>query len=281
MLITIVGLGVIGGSYALALEKIKAKLYGIDTNNNSIRRAIEMGIIRDGALYNTQEAERMIKLTDLLILCIYPNDIKKFLEKYKHCFKESLIITDVTGIKHKLIDEITNMLPNGVDFIFTHPMAGREKRGIDYSSEYIFKKANFIITPIPTNKESNIKIIEDLARCMRFKRITRISPEEHDKIIALTSQLPHVIAVSLINSDDLNIDTGAFIGDSYREITRIANINEDLWSQLFLGNKENLIDRIEKFQEELSNIKKQLKNDDVNTLKIIFKSASRKRSVLD
>lgn len=240
MVITIVGLGVIGGSYALSLEKFRDDIYGIDINKKSLDIAKEFGIIKDGALSSSKESIDIIKSTDLLILCVYPNKIKDFIEEYKEYFKDTLIITDVVGVKEVYMNDIIKLLPRGVDFVFAHPMAGREKKGLEYASKKIFKNANFIITPTPVNKEENIKLIEDLAYEMGFRSIKRIAPKEHDLIISFTSQLPHAIAVSLINSDNINMDTGDFIGDSYRELTRIANINEELWSELFLGNKEQL-----------------------------------------
>lgn len=281
MVITIVGLGVIGGSYALALEPFKFDIYGIDINELTLKNAKEMGIITDGAVYGSENSEQIISKTDLLVLCVYPNDIKSFITKYKKHFKDDLIITDTTGIKSKFINEVVELLPEGVDFVFAHPMAGREKRGLEYASEYIFRKANFIITPIPSNTERGIEMVEGLAYDMRFKRVMKVSPKEHDEIISFTSQLPHAIAVSLINSDNLEVNTGAFIGDSYRELTRIANINEDLWSELFLGNKDNLIERIDEFQEQLSVLKKYLIEDKDQELKALFRESSRRRETLE
>lgn len=279
--ITIVGLGVIGASYAHALISSDYNLYGIDINEKSINTAKTLGIINDGAIYNSSDTNKIISKTDLLILCIYPRDIKTFLEKYKMYFKRGLIITDVTGIKTKVINDIDKILPYYVDFVFAHPMAGKEKRGINYSSKDMFEKANFIITPIPTNLEENIDLIENLAYTIGFKNVKKISPEEHDQIISFTSQLPHAIAVSLINSDNLNINTSSFIGDSYRELTRIANINEDLWSELFLENKENLINSIDQFQNKLESLKQCLILADSNTLRDMFIESSNRREKLD
>lgn len=281
MVITIVGIGVIGGSYALSLEKFRDNIYGIDINKKSLDIAKEFGIIKDGSLSSSKESIEIIKNTDLLIICVYPNKIKDFIEEYKEYFKESLIITDVVGIKEVYMNDIINLLPKGVDFVFAHPMAGREKKGLEYASKKIFKNANFLITPTPVNKEENIQLIENLANEMGFKNIKRVSPKEHDLIISFTSQLPHAIAVALINSDNFNMDTGAFIGDSYRDLTRIANINEELWSELFLGNKENLIERIDNFKEHLDGIRECLINEDGSNLKEIFIESSKRREKLE
>ncbi len=280
MIVTVVGLGVVGGSYCLALKNKNVDVYGIDIDYKTLRKAKDMNIIKEGFMYNSIDSKDLVSKSDMLIVSIYPTKIKEFIEVYKSYFGEELIITDVTGIKEKLISELEDILPNHVDFIFGHPMAGREKRGIDYASSNVFEKANFIITPTGKNKERHIKVVEDLAYDMGFSNVSRISPKEHDFIISFTSQLPHVLAVSLINSDDLAFDTGNFIGDSYRELTRIANINEDLWSELFLGNKENLLTRIENFEKELLKLKNCLLNDDDEVLKEIFKEATRRRERL-
>lgn len=282
MNITIVGLGVIGGSYALSLKDYKEfNIYGIDVNKDSLLKTKSLGIIKEGALFKSQESKEIVRNTDLLILCIYPKDIINFINIYKSEFKENLIITDVTGIKEYFIESVLEILPEGIDFVFSHPMAGREKRGFEYASAEVFQKANFIITPVKENREENLKLIEDLAFKMGFSNVKRISPKSHDEIISFTSQLPHAIAVSLVNSDDLGIDTGKFVGDSYRELTRIAKINEELWSQLFLGNKENLINRIESFQRELEKIKSALCCNDQESLKTLFRNSTEKRENLE
>ncbi|MGL5616983.1 MAG: prephenate dehydrogenase [Sarcina sp.] len=282
MVITIVGLGVIGGSYGLALKgKIYgAKVQGIDIKESTVKKALEMDIISKGALYGSKESEEIMRETDLLIVCLYPSEVKSFIENYKNFFKENLIITDTTGIKEHFIGEVINSLPETVDFVFAHPMAGREKKGIEYASRKVFIDANFIITINHRNKKENIDKIEELAKLMGFGKIEKISPKDHDKIISFTSQLPHAIAVSLINSDNYNMETGAFIGDSYRDLTRIANINENLWSELFIGNKKNLIEAIENFQKEISIIKDFIINEDINNLKEFFVKATEKREKL-
>lgn len=159
-------------------------------------------------------------------------------------------------------------------------MAGREKRGIDYASKEVFRGANYLITVTDKNKEENIKILEDIIYDMGFKRIKRIDPIFHDKMIGFTSQLPHAIAVALINSDEEDRDTGSFIGDSYRDLTRIANINEDLWSELFIGNKDNLIESIDNFINEINYIKSALVESDEKRLKELFIKSSKRREKL-
>ena len=277
MRIVIVGLGVVGGGYAMALKEAGyTEVYGIDNNIETLRKAKSLGIIKEGY---TDEKE-IIKIADLIVLAVYPNLVKKFIINNKEDFKDGAIITDVTGIKQLFIDEITSILPKNIDFVFAHPMAGREKKGIDYATNKVFKGANFLITVTDNNKAENLELIENLAYKMGFKNVKKICPKYHDEMIAFTSQLPHALAVALINSDVEGRNTGEFIGDSYRDLTRIANINEALWSQLFLGNKEKLLKAIYNFEEELDKIKNCLEHEDKEALQNLFIKSSLRREKL-
>ena len=277
MRIVIVGLGVIGGGYAMALKEAGyTEVYGIDKNTETLRKAKSLGIIKEGY----EDEKEIIQDADLIVLAVYPNLVKDFIINNKEHFKDGAVITDVTGIKQLFINEITKILPENIDFVFAHPMAGREKKGIDYATNQVFKGANFLITVTDRNKDENLDLIENLAYKMGFKHIKRICPKYHDEMIAFTSQLPHALAVALINSDIEGRNTGEFIGDSYRDLTRIANINESLWSQLFLGNKENLLQAIYNFEEELDKIKSCLENEDKEALQEFFIKSSLRREKL-
>ena len=277
MKILIVGRGVIGGGYAMALKEAGYnEVYGIDTNEETLKKAKEMKIIKEGF---TREDE-IISEMNLIILAIYPNLVKDFIVKNKNKFKENALITDVTGIKQLFINDIVEILPQNIDFVFAHPMAGRENKGIDYATNKVFQGANFLIVETKKNKEENIRKIENLAKEMGFKHIKRTTPTFHDEMIAFTSQLPHVLAVALTNSDIENRNTGEFIGDSYRDLTRIANMNEKLWSLLFLGNKKNLLEAMNNFEAEFDKIKKCIEeNDEKNLQKLFIKSTIRREQL--
>lgn len=277
MNIVIVGLGVVGGSFAMALKDAGYKdVFGVDTNVETLKKAKELGIIKEGST----EGEKFFKNADLTIVAIYPKLVHGFVEKNRSFFKEGSVITDATGIKGMFIKSIIDILPEKVDFVFGHPMAGREKKGIDFASSKVFKGANYIITPIERNKKESIELIEKLAYDMGFARVRRITPEYHDEMIGYTSQLPHAMAVALINSDEEGRDTGSFIGDSYRDLTRIANINGELWSELFLGNKDNLLKAINNFELELDLIKKAIyENDKEQLMKYFAKSTERREKL--
>ncbi|CUU50571.1 prephenate dehydrogenase [Clostridium beijerinckii] len=277
MKIVVVGLGVIGGSFTMALKEAGYKdVYGIDINEESLEKAKKLGLIREGY----KNGEEVIKSADFIIISLYPRLVKKFIIDNKNNFKDGAVITDATGIKKMFIEDIVNILPKNIDFVFGHPMAGREKKGIDFASSQVFKGANYILTPVSRNKEENLNMVEDLIYKIGFKRVKRITPEYHDEMIGYTSQLPHSLAVALVNSDVEGRETGSFIGDSYRDLTRIANINEDLWSELFLGNKENLLKSIENFEVELDKIKDAIEKDDKETLKEIFIKSTKRREKL-
>ncbi|MCC3868115.1 prephenate dehydrogenase [Terrisporobacter mayombei] len=277
MKILIVGLGVIGGGYAMALKEAGYKeVYGVDKNADTLDKAKKLGIIKEGFI----NADEIISKVDLIVLAIYPNLVKKFIIRNKNKFKKNALITDVTGIKELFIHDITEILPENIDFVFAHPMAGREKKGIDYATNKVFEGANFLIIENNKNKEENLKLIEGLAYEMGFKHIRRTTPKFHDEMIAFTSQLPHVLAVALINSDLENRNTGKFIGDSYRDLTRIANMNEDLWSLLFLGNKENLLTVINNFEQEVNKIKKCIEDEDKSGLEELFIRSTKRRERL-
>lgn len=279
--VTIVGLGVIGGAFAQSFKDMGIKtVYGIDIDEDTLKKAEESRIITKGFLKTKDPLEK----SDLVIITLYPNLMKSFFVNNIENFKENAIITDVVGIKGKIIEEIAPIIAKSeknIDFIFGHPMAGREKRGIDFADSKVFQNANYIIIEDESNKKENLELLSEIIRKMGFKAISYLSAQEHDEIIAFTSQLTHAIAVSLVNSDNQKYDTNRFIGDSYRDLTRIAKINEDLWSELFLGNKENLLKMIQQFENELDIIKEALKNNDIGTLKDKFISSTKRREKID
>lgn len=277
MKIVVVGLGVIGGSFTMALKKAGYnEVYGIDTNKESLEKAKRQGLIKDGFI----SGEEVLKDADFVVISLYPRLIKKFILDNEKNFKDGAVITDTTGTKKLFIEDVINVLPHNIDFIFGHPMAGREKKGIDFASAEVFSGANYIITPVERNKSENLDLVENLVYKLGFKSVRRITPEYHDEMIGYTSQLPHTLAVALVNSDIEGRETGGFIGDSYRDLTRIANINEDLWSELFLGNKENLLKSIESFETELDKIKDAIKSDDKESLRNLFIKSTKRREKL-
>ena len=278
MNICIIGLGLVGGTYALALRenpKIN-KIAAIDINQEAINKAIELGIIDNGGT----DSKDFLPEADLVIISLYPKLILDFIKDNLDNFKKGAIITDAAGVKKSIMDEV-NKIPLEADFIFGHPMAGREKIGLQYADKYIFKNANYILTPNEKNKSENIATLKEIIYSMGFKNVSEITADAHDEIISFTSQLTHAIAVALVNSDNMKFDTNRFVGDSYRDLTRIAKINSKLWSELFLENKENLIHKIDAFQEKMEYIKNALLNDDADALEKEFQESTKRRELID
>lgn len=278
MNICIIGLGLVGGTYALVLRenpKIN-KITAIDIDQEAINKALELGIIDNGGT----DSKDFLPEADLVIISLYPKLILDFIKDNLDNFKKGAIITDAAGVKKSIMDEV-NKIPLEADFIFGHPMAGREKIGLQYADKNIFKNANYILTPNEKNKSENIATLKEIIYSMGFKNVSEITADAHDEIISFTSQLTHAIAVALVNSDNMKFDTNRFVGDSYRDLTRIAKINSKLWSELFLENKENLIHKIDAFQEKMEYIKNALLNDDADALEKEFQESTKRRELID
>lgn len=271
--VLIIGLGLIGGSYAKGLTKAGYDVYAIDTNSQSIDFATKNGIIKKGS---TNIDTDLISTADLIIFGLYPKTMISWIFTNQHFFKKGAVITDVSGVKCGIIDEIETFLRDDVEFIASHPMAGKEVSGVENADENIFLKANFIITPTENSSENAINIVQKLAKDLNFMRISTLTPQEHDQAIGFLSQLTHAIAVSLMNCND-NDDFVKYTGDSFRDLTRIAMINENLWSELFFCNRDILVENINTFQQELENLKQTLINDELDELKDLFISSTNRR----
>ena len=274
--ITIVGLGLIGGSYAMALNELSPKnIWGIDIDINTLNYAESLGIIDKGYL----DPRVPLSKSDIVIICLYPNATIQFIKNNIEYFKDGVIITDTAGIKNKVINEIELFLPNNLEFIGGHPMAGKEYNGIRNATKDLFVDANYIITPTKNNSILNIKIIEDLIMKLGCKRVVKVSSEEHDEIIAYTSQLPHIIANALINSD-IKEDVNLFEGGSFNDVTRVANINISLWLELIMENKDNIIKSLDVFSNNIKNIQDAIRDNDNNKLELIFENGNYKKKLL-
>lgn len=264
MKIVIVGLGNIGGSFALAIKEsgLDHEVYAIDKDVTALRTAEEQKLIIKGF----ESPSEIVPDADFIIFSVYPLILEDVVRAYIPYLSDNTIITDVTGVKRTLIGKIEPLLPEKVDFIFSHPMAGRENSGLAFASARVFQGANYLITPTKRNHRSNIDFLTQFVKDIGFKNVTEITPEFHDEIIGFTSQLTHTIAVSLINSDVVERNTKEYTGDSYRDLTRIANINEKLWPELFIMNKDYLVEHIDNFKMQLDKLAKAIDDEDVETM---------------
>lgn len=271
--ILIVGLGLLGGSYALGLKQKGFKVSAIDVSEKTIEYAKDNGIV-DFA--TTDVDTELIKSADLIIFALYPHIFCKWVKDYGKYFKSGTIITDVTGVKGAIIKDINSNLPFGVEFIAAHPMAGKESGGIENSNTEMFKNANYIVVPTEQNSEEAVKLCEDLGETLGFANVSKLSVADHDKMIAFLSQLTHCIAVSLMCASD-NPDLVKYTGDSFRDLTRIADINDRMWSELFLCNREALLNEMDNYRKAFEDLYEAIKNNDTNTMREMMKLSTARR----
>ncbi len=275
--ILIVGLGLMGGSYAKGLSSKGYKVKAIDKDPEAISYALEHKMITEGADYPSAE---LIGEADLVIFALYPHVFIQWIKDNQQLFKSGAVISDVTGVKSCVVYEIQDMLRPDVEFIAAHPMAGREKSGIEYSDETVFYGANYIVVPTDKNSFDAIETCKAIGQTLGFARISSLPPKAHDEMIGFVSQLTHCIAVCLMtcsNSDHL-VD---YTGDSFRDLTRIARINENMWSELFLLNKDALLAQMEKFMAEMEKFHNMLKEGDTEGMKEKMRLSSEKRELFN
>lgn len=271
----IVGLGVLGGSYAQVLSASGYHVTGIDIDTETVSYALQQGWIEKGS-----ENAEDVKDADIVVCALYPHVFEEWIKENGHYLKKGCILTDVTGVKEKIISRINALLPEEVEFIACHPMAGRESRGIHFADSSRFKDANFIIVPSDKNSPEAVSVARQLAKILGFTRISELSAEEHDKMIGFLSQLTHVIAVSLMNVSD-NTHLVSYTGDSFRDLTRIAKINEDMWPELFILNKENLIREIQDFIDEMNDFCTLIEKEDYDAMKQKMIISTKRRKKFD
>ncbi|MBQ8594347.1 MAG: prephenate dehydrogenase [Oscillospiraceae bacterium] len=275
--ILIVGLGLIGGSYAKALRKLGFKISAITLNQEDIDYAIENGIIDEGF---TEPLPEVLGKAELIIFALYPKVFMEWIEEYQKFLKPGALLTDVTGVKSSVVYKIQEMLRPDVEFIAAHPMAGKEVYGVQNSDPKIFHGANYIVTPTEKNTEAAIEDCLELGRLMGFNRVSVLTPEKHDEMIGFVSQLTHCIAVSLMNCYD-GEKLQDYTGDSFRDLTRIARINDEMWSELFLMNKETLLEQMDKFLSEFGKLRDTLENGDRETMREMMRVSTARRALFD
>jgi prephenate dehydrogenase len=275
--ILIIGLGIIGGSYAKGFTKNGYKINAIDTNEETIKFALDNGIIAKGS---SQVDAELIGAADVVIFALYPHIFKEWIAENQHLSSRGTIITDVTGVKSQVVYKVQEILRSDVEYIPAHPMAGRERSGVEYADPMVFEGANYIVTPTDKNTRAAVKICKQLGEILGFLRISELTPEKHDEMIAFLSQLTHCIAVVLMNCNDSE-GLEKYTGDSFRDLTRIAKINDRMWSELFLMNKEALLSEMDKFIEEFTEFRSYLANEDGKRMREKMRASSARRSLFD
>ena len=264
MKITVVGLGLIGGSLCKAIKKhTNHTVYGIDINKETLEMALSQNAI--------DAVTDDLSLADITIVSLYPITTIDYIKENASKFKKGSIVIDTCGIKKAIVDAATPVLAeNDVTFIGVHPMAGREFSGFEYSLDNLFDDASFIITPDKSVSQTKINLIEDFAYSIHFKKVVTATPEEHDQIIAFTSQLAHVVSNAYIKSPTHQKQLG-FSAGSFQDLTRVAKLNETMWTPLFLLNKDPLCFEIDYIIARLTEYRDAMQNNDAERLKSLLR----------
>lgn len=267
MKILVAGLGLIGGSLCKAVKsKTDYSVIGLDNNDDVIKKALACGAIDEKA------DDKNIGECDYIIVCLHPEPAEKFMLENMSRFMKSAILTDVCGIKGKLVRRVNaEAVKYGIRYVGTHPMAGKERFGFDFSDGELFENANFIVTPVDDTDKDAVDTVINLAKTIGFGKIVITSPEEHDRTIAYTSQLAHVVSSAYVKSPTMLQETG-FSGGSFQDMTRIATMNEYMWSSLFLSNSECLVSEIDMLIENLRTYRDAIENNDEAALRELIKT---------
>ena len=277
MKILIVGLGLIGGSYAEALSKKGYEVGAIDQKQEAIDFALRKEYIASG---KTSVDKDYVGKFDIVVFALYPHAFVEWIEKYQNCLKSGAIVTDVTGVKGVVVCDVQNALRKDVEFIAAHPMAGRECSGVENAKAEIFEGANYIVVPTEKNTQEAIELCKDLGRELGFKHISELSVKQHDETVGFLSHLTHCIAVSLMVCKESG-HLADYTGDSFRDLTRIAKINDEMWSELFLLNKDEIVEQMNLFEQHFGKLKECIQNDDREGIREMMRLSTKRRKVFD
>ena len=272
--IAVVGLGLIGGSMAMALHGFEEyEILGVDVSQPTLRYALEHGIVDR----ISDNAGAVLGEADVVFLCMHPQGIVNFLAEYRDQFKAGAMVTDVCGIKGAIVDA-AKVLPETVSFVGGHPMAGTEFSGIQHAIPNMFRAAHYILTPNEQSAPEHIALMERIANYVGCADVVKTSPEQHDAIIAYTSQMMHIIAVSVCDDPSL-FEYQGFEGDSFRSCTRVAALDVPLWTQLFSLNSSALCNALEHLEHNLHAYRQAIQNGERELLmeKLTYSSARKRK----
>ncbi len=275
--ILIVGLGLMGGSYARGFKKLGFTVTAITRSQSSIDYALENGIIDRGSC---TPDPALIGEADLIVFALYPHVFINWIAENQAAMKPGVLLTDVTGVKGSVVERVQELLRPDVEFIAAHPMAGREVYGVENSDDAIFRGANYIVTPTAKNTQAAIEDCLEIGRLLGFAHVSVLSPEKHDEMIGFVSQLTHCIAVTLMDCcDDEKLRD--YTGDSFRDLTRIARINDEMWSELFLMNRTALLRQMDRFSEAFFRLRQALSDEDRETMREMMRVSTQRRALFD
>ncbi len=273
MNIAVVGIGIIGGSICKALKKNTSHyVIGVNRTRSTLEQALA-----DGAIDEIGN-ETTLRKADIIILATYPHACIEYTEKYGEYMKGA-IVTDSSGIKREICPRMVELSKKfGFEFVGAHPMAGKEKNGYSVSDAALFDGASYIVVPCNASDEAVNKVCA-LALEMGFGSIKKTDPEEHDRMIAFTSQLPHVLACAYVLSPCC-LNHKGFSAGSYKDVSRVANINAGLWSELFLENRDPLIGELETLRDNIIEITDAIKANDKPRIEELLEKAHHTKELL-
>lgn len=272
--IVIVGLGLIGGSLAKAFQKYsECQIAGIDRDPGVLKAALACGAIdKIGGDADIREA-------DVLYLCLYPQADIDFVASHAHLIPPDCVVTDTCGIKSEICAHLPRIAQeHGFLFAGGHPMAGKEKSGFAASDADLFLDASYILVPCGAPQRA-VDLLKAIAAELRFGGTVETTPEKHDRMIAFTSQLPHVLACAYVMSPCCPEHNG-FSAGSYRDVSRVANINEQLWAELFIDNREALVGELDTLITNITKIKDAVSKNDAEALRILLRRGRQIKEVL-
>lgn len=263
--IGIVGLGLIGASFAKSAKKnIDAKIYGYDIDRNVTEYALLSGVIDD------KLNEETLALCDSVFICLYPDACVDYVRKNGKCFKKDAIVLDCAGVKRSVCTPCFEVAKQeGFHFIGGHPMAGTQYSGIKYAKDTMFHNACFVLVPKHYEDVEIINKAREIVLSVGFSRVSVMTPERHDELIAYTSQLAHVVSNAYVKSPSAKNHKGISAG-SYKDLTRVAYLNENMWTELFMDNKDNLLREIDYIIKSLAEYADALRAGDEEKLKALL-----------
>lgn len=270
MNIGIVGLGLIGGSIARALKGLEnVKVLGYDIDESTVLQSKLFGVTDDVL------SEKNIGECEYIFIALYPKATEKFLEDNMKNIKKGTVVVDCAGVKKSICEKCFSLAKSGgFRFIGGHPMAGTQFSGFKYSRATMFDKASMILVPDKDEKIETLEKLKEILVKIGFKSVTITTGEEHDRIIAYTSQLAHVVSNAYVKSPNAKVHKG-FSAGSYKDLTRVAKLNPRMWTELFMENRENLVTEIDGIIAELKKYSDAIKNDDAETLEKLLDEGSK------
>ncbi len=276
MVIGIVGLGLIGGSFAKAMKA--------NTNHKILGFDISQKAVLEAKLYNAVDGDlddKSISECDVVFVALYPQAVSEYVVKNADKFKEACIVVDCGGTKRSICNKCFDIAQqHNFTFIGGHPMAGRQYSGFKYAKDNLYKNAIMILTPPSDIKLEQLDSVQKLLKEIGFANIQITNPDEHDRIIAFTSQLAHIVSNAYVKSPNAEVHKG-FSAGSYKDLTRVARLNENMWSELFLENADNLTFEIDTIIENLQEYSTALKEKDSEKLKSLLKDGSDRKKQID